>query len=181
MRKATGLVDRRLGQVSGRRVPIDRAEEVEALYRERYPGFTVKHFHEHLVKHHGFGWGYTWLKLQPGHDPPGFLRISITTYLGAGTSQWIETAKASIGDLLPEIVGGIMAAGPILEQRKRERQEEEKRRREAEARVRKPVGSKQSMTSGGRSFASARRIGKSATSCVHSWSRSKSAPLRSPT
>ena len=58
-----GLVDRRLGKASGRRVPADRAEEVEALYRERYQGFTVKHFHEHLVKDHGFGWGYTWTKL----------------------------------------------------------------------------------------------------------------------
>jgi len=58
-----GLVDRRLGKASGRRVPTDRAEEVERLYRERYQGFTVKHFHEHLVKDHGFGWGYTWLKL----------------------------------------------------------------------------------------------------------------------
>jgi transposase len=58
-----GLVDRRLGQASGRRVPSDRAEEVERLYRERYQGFTVKHFHEHLIKDHGFGWGYTWLKL----------------------------------------------------------------------------------------------------------------------
>jgi hypothetical protein len=38
---------------------FDQAEEVERLYRERYPGFTVKHFHEHLVKDHGFGWGYT--------------------------------------------------------------------------------------------------------------------------
>jgi hypothetical protein len=28
-----------------------------------YLGFTVKHFHEHLVKDYGFGWGYTWLKL----------------------------------------------------------------------------------------------------------------------
>ena len=36
---------------------------MERLYRERYQGFTVKHFHEHLVKDHGFGWGYTWLKL----------------------------------------------------------------------------------------------------------------------
>jgi len=35
VRKATGLVDRRLGQVSGRRVPVDRAEEVKRLYRER--------------------------------------------------------------------------------------------------------------------------------------------------
>src|SRR6204780_4641543 len=58
-----GLLDRRLGKASGRRVPGDRAEDVERLYRERYPGFTVKHFHEHLVKDHGFGWGYTWLKL----------------------------------------------------------------------------------------------------------------------
>ena len=58
-----GLLDRRLGKASGKRVPGDRAEEVEALYRERYQGFTVKHFHEHLVKDHGFGWGYTWTKL----------------------------------------------------------------------------------------------------------------------
>jgi transposase len=58
-----GLIDRRLGKASGKRVPTDRAEEVERLYRERYQGFTVKHFHEHLVKDHGFGWGYTWLKL----------------------------------------------------------------------------------------------------------------------
>jgi transposase len=58
-----GLIDRRLGKTSGKRVPVDRAEEVERLYRERYQGFTVKHFHEHLIKDHGFGWGYTWLKL----------------------------------------------------------------------------------------------------------------------
>src|SRR5271157_2292432 len=58
-----GLLDRRLGKASGRRVPVDRAEEVERLYRERYQGFTVKHFHEHLVKDHGFGWSYTWTKL----------------------------------------------------------------------------------------------------------------------
>ena len=58
-----GLLDGRLGKASGKRVPTDRAEEVELLYRERYQGFTVKHFHEHLVRDHGFGWGYTWLKL----------------------------------------------------------------------------------------------------------------------
>jgi Helix-turn-helix domain len=58
-----GLLDRRLGKASGKRVPVDRAEEVERLYRERYSGFTVKHFHEHLVKDHRFGWGYTWTKL----------------------------------------------------------------------------------------------------------------------
>jgi hypothetical protein len=34
-------LDQRLGKASGKRVPIDRAEEVEALYRERYQGFTA--------------------------------------------------------------------------------------------------------------------------------------------
>jgi hypothetical protein len=51
-----GLLDRRLGKASGKRVPVDRADEVEALYRERYRGFTAKHFHEHLVARHNFSW-----------------------------------------------------------------------------------------------------------------------------
>jgi hypothetical protein len=33
---------------------------VEALDRGRYAGFTAKHFHEPLVRDHGFAWGYTW-------------------------------------------------------------------------------------------------------------------------
>jgi transposase len=57
-----GLSDRRLGKASGKRVPGDRADEVEALYRTRYSGFTARHFHEHLVREHKFNWGYTWTK-----------------------------------------------------------------------------------------------------------------------
>jgi transposase len=57
-----GLLDRRLGRRSGRAVPDAAAAEVEHLYRERYAGFTAKHFHEHLVAHHSFAWGYTWTK-----------------------------------------------------------------------------------------------------------------------
>ncbi|HWJ35959.1 MAG TPA: helix-turn-helix domain-containing protein, partial [Steroidobacteraceae bacterium] len=57
-----GLLDRRLGKVSGKRVPAQQEAEVEALYRSRYSGFTAKHFHEHLVRDHGFSWGYTWTK-----------------------------------------------------------------------------------------------------------------------
>ena len=57
-----GLLDRRLGKASGKRVPVDRSDEVEALYRTRYAGFTAKHFHEHLVRDHNFTWGYTWTK-----------------------------------------------------------------------------------------------------------------------
>jgi hypothetical protein len=57
-----GLLDRRLGKASGKGVPVDREAEVETLYRNRYAGFTAKHFHEHLVQRHGFAWGYTWTK-----------------------------------------------------------------------------------------------------------------------
>jgi len=57
-----GLRDRRLGKPSAKRVPADEAMRVERLYRERSAGFTAKHFHEHLVRDHGFRWGYTWTK-----------------------------------------------------------------------------------------------------------------------
>jgi transposase len=58
-----GLLDRRLGQASGRRVPTEQEQQIETLYRTRYSGFTAKHFHEHLVRDHGFSWGYTWTKV----------------------------------------------------------------------------------------------------------------------
>src|SRR5437868_4661663 len=57
-----GLLDRRIGRRSGRAVPDTEADEVERLYRERYAGFTAKHFHEYLKATHGFAFGYTWTK-----------------------------------------------------------------------------------------------------------------------
>lgn len=57
-----GLMDRRLGRRSGRAVPDFEAEEVERLYRERYWGFTAKHFHDYLRASHGFTRGYTWTR-----------------------------------------------------------------------------------------------------------------------
>jgi len=57
-----GLLDRRLGKPSPKRVPWGERERVARLYRERYAGFTVKHFHEHLVKDQGFRWSYAWTK-----------------------------------------------------------------------------------------------------------------------
>ena len=58
-----GLLDGRLGEPACNRVPEAEAARVEALYRGRYAGFTAKHFHEHLVRAHGFRWGYTWTKV----------------------------------------------------------------------------------------------------------------------
>ena len=60
---AAGLLDRRLGKASGKRASALACDEVEALYRTRYAGFTAKHFHEFLVKNHNFTFGYTWTKV----------------------------------------------------------------------------------------------------------------------
>ena len=57
-----GLVDRRLGEASARRVPTDQVTWVLDEYRTRYRGWTVKHFHDHLRDRHGFVWSYTWTK-----------------------------------------------------------------------------------------------------------------------
>jgi len=59
---AEGLYDRRLGRISGRRAGVDEVAWTAELFRTRYFDLTVKHFHEHLVRDHGFGRSYTWLK-----------------------------------------------------------------------------------------------------------------------
>jgi hypothetical protein len=61
---AEGLVDRRLGKPSPKRVPAADARLMLELYGGVYRGWNVKHFHEHLVRDHGFRWGYTWVKTQ---------------------------------------------------------------------------------------------------------------------
>ena len=60
---ATGLYDRRLGKVSGRRVSVDRVMAALALFDTRYWDFTAKHFHEKLVEEHGFTQSYNWVRL----------------------------------------------------------------------------------------------------------------------
>jgi transposase len=59
-----GLVDRRLGKPSPKRVPARDMRLMLDLYRDSYRGWNVKHFHEHLVRDHNFRWGYTWVKAQ---------------------------------------------------------------------------------------------------------------------
>lgn len=58
----SGLLDRRLGKASPHRVPADETSRVLELYRTRYTGWTVKHFHERLVERHGFTRSYGWTK-----------------------------------------------------------------------------------------------------------------------
>ncbi len=58
-----GLVDRRIGKPSSRRAAVEEIQRMLGLYEERYGGFTVKHFHEQLVKRHHYKLGYTVTRL----------------------------------------------------------------------------------------------------------------------
>ena len=57
-----GLRDGRLGRASGKAIPADAVERILALYRKPYHGWNVTHFHEHLVRDHGFTLSYSCLK-----------------------------------------------------------------------------------------------------------------------
>jgi Helix-turn-helix domain len=58
-----GLRDRRIGKVSPRRAPVRELERMHELYCERYSDFTVKHFHEQLVRRHNYKLCYTVTRL----------------------------------------------------------------------------------------------------------------------
>ena len=49
-----GLANRRLGRCSGRAVQAATVAAVSRSFRQSYGGFAMKHFHEHLVRIHGF-------------------------------------------------------------------------------------------------------------------------------
>ena len=57
-----GLLDRRRGTPSHRRVPKAKAEQVLNLYRDQYFDLNVRHFHEKLREEHQIGLSYTWVK-----------------------------------------------------------------------------------------------------------------------
>ena len=57
-----GLLDRRVGKPSPKRVPLAVVEQVFALYREKYFDFNVRHFHEKLEQEHEIRLSYTWVK-----------------------------------------------------------------------------------------------------------------------
>jgi transposase len=60
---SAGLRDRRIGKPSSRKAAVEEIQRMLGLYEERYGGFTVKHFHEQLVKRHGYKLGYTVTRL----------------------------------------------------------------------------------------------------------------------
>jgi len=59
---AAGLDDRRLGAPSPRRAAEAEVKRLTQLYRERFQGFTVRHFLDYAGPRHGIGRSYTWVK-----------------------------------------------------------------------------------------------------------------------
>jgi transposase len=57
-----GLVDKRLLRPSIRCVPAGRVEQVLRLYRERYAGVNVRHFHQIAQREHGVTVSYSFVK-----------------------------------------------------------------------------------------------------------------------
>jgi transposase len=57
-----GLLDRRRGTPSHRRIARKQVEQVLSLYRDEYFDLNVRHFHEKLVEDHQIGLSYTWVK-----------------------------------------------------------------------------------------------------------------------
>jgi transposase len=58
----SGLIDKRLQRPSIRRVPPGQVEQVLRLYRERYTGFNVRHFHQIARREHGVRASYSFVK-----------------------------------------------------------------------------------------------------------------------
>lgn len=57
-----GLIDKRLHRPSRRCVPAGQVEQVLRLYRERYRGFNVRHFHQIARREHGVTVSYSFVK-----------------------------------------------------------------------------------------------------------------------
>src|SRR3954468_5396261 len=58
----TGLFDQRRGKRSIHRVPMETAERVLTLYRDRYFDLNGRHFHEKLREDEGIPLSYSWVK-----------------------------------------------------------------------------------------------------------------------
>ena len=57
-----GLLDRRRQIPSPKRAPVADVQRLLALYRERYQGFNVRHFHQLARRQHGVRFCYAFVK-----------------------------------------------------------------------------------------------------------------------
>lgn len=57
-----GLLDLRRRTPSPHKVPVAEVERILRLYRERYRGFNVRHFHQIARREHGVRLSYSWVR-----------------------------------------------------------------------------------------------------------------------
>jgi hypothetical protein len=114
-------------------------EKVEVVLREKHKQTlrTATKKERERQTWHGDG-------LRKELHPTGFLLFEIKPSLPRPLrSSWLETATKPLEGMLPGIVAGVLAAGAVLAQRRREREEQERRwaeeqkRRDEEERWRK--------------------------------------------
>lgn len=120
-----GLKDRRVGRVSHRRAADAEVERVTRLYRERYCGFNVRHFHEFATREHGLARGYTWTRatlLQAGlvasSSPGGPHRLrrprrpmrGMMLHQDASTHRWFGEESCDLVVTLDDATSAITSA-----------------------------------------------------------------------
>ena len=120
-----GLDDRRL-RPSSRRAPEAEISRMLDLFRAHYEDFTVKHFHEQLVKRHDYALGYTVTKAclhRAGLVRPAPKRsahrkkrprrpmIGMMLHQDASTHEWLEgRGKHDLVVTLDDATGAIYSA-----------------------------------------------------------------------
>ena len=57
-----GLLDRRTGQPSPKRAPLEEVQRILRLYREAYTGFNVAHFYSLVTREHGVSLSYCFVR-----------------------------------------------------------------------------------------------------------------------
>jgi len=57
-----GLLDRRTGRPSPRRAPLAEVQRVLELYRAKYAGFNIRHFHDVVRREHGVTLSYSYIR-----------------------------------------------------------------------------------------------------------------------
>lgn len=109
-----GIFDRRMKKPSPKRVPLHELQTILTLYREKYMGFNITHFHEKLASH-GIKRGYTFVKtalqtaglvektkLRGKHRKrrPRKPLIGMMLHLDGSPHEWIPALPGQFFDLL---------------------------------------------------------------------------------
>lgn len=108
------LFDQRMKRPSPKRIPLGELQTILTLYREKYQGFNVTHFHEKLPEH-GIRRGYTFVKLvlqtaglverAPARGKyrrrrPRKPLVGMMLHLDGSTHEWIPLLPGECFDLL---------------------------------------------------------------------------------